>query len=370
MKSIIKVFLLTILFAGANTSFAQWSFSMSFSYVGRDCGNLHSIEATINQRLRAYTAGVQYPTRELCMSERSTVQSIINEINNTYNVNGIRGFDCKLVWTLGGCIGNDMSSNTLQLGVSKDAAFQSSNPANEVNDWVALHDSLIAIMGAPTKYMEPLDQTAHINDFIEGLDQIEHVYSPQETYYGKPEERIIPDNYKLATDHDAPTMPTFDYEEEIIVSPTRKHPAIPFDGEFFPEPVKLPEDNSGIDDSWFDVGGDVIKTAWDVGAIVAGIGSGTVLLAAVTTNVIIEDAKALYKGIWKGEIVSTKEILGNALKKSGWDAVETVFHGSLAKGFEKVGGLSKSSLSSVLSISTRAAGYLGKAIGHTDISDE
>lgn len=409
MKNITKVILLICMIAEAENAFAQWSFSMSVSFVGRDCGVANSYLATINQSLGAATAENQYSTKEQCMAERSVVQSIVNEALN-YNVSGL---DCRVVITLSGCSGNDMMSNTLQLGVSKDAAFQSSNPANEVNDWIEMHDSLIWIIGDTTKNEEPLNQTDHINDFINVSNQIEHVG----TSNGAPAKYSFeydPDvNYKLATDHKAPTFDwdnVYNYKEEEIIAKPLPKPRIHFEEEYEVKPISVPSDDSELDDFMdgaLDVAGDVTKTAVDVYQIwkylVAGaeVASVVGIIADAAISLAVEDLKAVYQvayhGLWKGEpvVLSTSEILTNAAKNTAIGTVLDVGATALNEGridvenektyeagstivsevgrtvLEEVDELSKGNpLGTMLSIGTRATKYIGRIIGKTDASEE
>lgn len=397
MKKITKVILLICMIAMAENAFAQWSFSMSFSYVGRDCGfmpELHSIEARANQMLK--TSQVQYPTRDQCLAERSMVQSIFNELINTYSY-GLA--DCRIVFSLGGCTGSDMGSNTIQLGVSKDAVFQSSNPANEVNDWIAMQDSLLAIFGNPYKYEEPLDQTAHIQDFIGGLDQIEHVNTPQETFFSKPEERVIPDNFKLATDHEAPSFDwdnVYNYKEEIVIAKPLPKPILHWEDNSDYEPVHYDVEGEGPDvEDWVDAIGDVAKSAVDItmgfGLLATGIATttatGTVMAGVAlgigfdfAINLLVEDTKVFIKGVWKGEPVteSTMDIVGNAAKKTvvgnlldhtaatpdAGGVIETCYHtaSGVAMGALAEMPVKKNPIGSLLSIGTRTVKYVGKVI--------
>ena len=367
MKNIKKVILLICMIAWAGNASAQWTFTMSLSYSGRDCGIANSLVSTINQRMQEGMAGMQWPTNEQCMAARNDVQSFFNRLIASYNYPGL---DCKPALALGGCTGQDIGGNTLQLGVSKGAVFQSSNPANEVEDWHEMQSSIVDIFGnLKSDSLNSMAQTEHIHDFIGGLDQIDHVVTSPSSGKVYP---IIPDNAWIDPYRNLPSMPKADDDMEPLPAPN-----IDFDDGhgYVPDLVDLPWSTS----EWFDLGRDALKTAWDLYQIAESLGFiaagtlaelpvwGTIALGVgvdFTINLVIEDCKVFYLS-WNSKPAPSSglEIIAEAAKETfGSNLIETAFHEGLSFGAKAIdAGLKDTPISSMLSISTRAVKYIGKS---------
>lgn len=223
------------------------------------------------------------------------------------------------------------------LGVDKGGSFFSINPVNEINDWsnddmermLALNPESMSIFKEPNTIATgdiafdnlienmPYSDEAFSGRMPRGSANIEADDNDNITAIGQP---IKGEGIHVSDDFfDKP----FDYGLGVWSSDDLK----PLNVNLKPvRPLPYPIEETRISDFWFDLAGDVAKTAidiYDISKVLAGTAAtvtsaaaiGTAVLADVAINLFVEDAKAYYK-VYKGESVTTGDIIKNTLEKS------------------------------------------------------
>lgn len=139
-----QILLLTLVaFVGFMPSYAQYTFSLNVSWSGNCSGYANQM----NQAIRSFKSQAinGFPTRELCEQTRAMCHQELGHIELVYydvktgKEIKRQATNCKLNVTTTPCTGRPLAGGTgivNALGVSQGTSFYSTNPAEEIWNWI------------------------------------------------------------------------------------------------------------------------------------------------------------------------------------------------------------------------------------------
>ncbi len=330
---------------------AQYTFSVSVEING--CGNDigSNVAKEIGKQMAEqynHDAQAGYPSLQECNAARN------HFIGQSFNEGACRirymATPCNgpaMVTGIPGAGNNDGSDGVGQQLGGIDRSFYSANPVSEVNNWnqnVELRD-LVLNQKHQHLAAAPAHQPSGDSEFDRARDEyvlsgrmprsnsleniisngrIESVvYTPSSKGTVRVADDFADRIYK-GTSYSSDDLKMIDCDKIKPVNPL----AIPREKE---------EDHT---DFWFDdVVTDVLKTAWDTAGFLGVAAGGSAAIVAVggelAINLIVEDAKAFYKWHKNGEIITTNQILTNAVNKSFLGLFDSAQHATAEKIVEK-----------------------------------
>lgn len=215
-------------------------------------------------------------------------------------------------------------------GISKGTSFYSTNAANEIQNWSEDNTERMLALNPDYESKEPEIVTTEdpsFNNIIENIPYSDEAFSGRMPA-GSFKYIKNTDNSSLngsGIDSGKPFVPLNMREDGSYIIHSSDFDMKKIDLKPV-KPIIGVKDEKKISDFWFDLAGDVAKTAkdvYDISKVIAGtaatttatVAIGTAILADVAINLVVEDAKAYYK-VYKGENVTTGDIFKNTLEKS------------------------------------------------------